>query len=347
MHEPTVRAVMTLGILAIGGLACGDSDGTSASGAGGAATTATTTTTGAGGGEPVPPAQGTIVLDACRGETGVDEDCTLVTDASACVDAKCSKLVVVFSGGEMGCLSGQGYANVIAGYADRGYAAVCINYFETSEGSAVAPYVDEASRIDLAVREATSGAWAQAYWTGEDLLLEGISHGATAPVILMARTELDEAAHWRGSHFTAGCFFDGIYDTLATADLLDSGAVGGKPCSAPVSFDRVLERYCGPGATAESCDLATNAKAQEDTITGVDTDAFAIRDFALFECGSDLPACVGDIVPGAPIESLCQNIEASPTHTCAFEGLPKDSHLTCHRDHYDACRVWFEGLLPP
>ena len=333
-------AALALAARALAG--CGDSAGTSTSGDAVGAGAA------GGGGEPAdpPPAQGTIFLDSCRGESGVDESCTLVTDASACGDAKCSKLVVVFSGGEMGCVSGQGYANVIAGYAARGYAAVCINYFETSDGSAVAPYVDEASRIDLAVREATTGAWAQAYWTGEDLLLEGISHGATAPVILMARTELDDAPHWHGSHFTAGCFFDGIYDILATADLLDTGAVGGKPCSAPVSFERLLERYCGPGATPASCDLAANPKAQQDSITTVAPDAYAIRDFAMFECGSALPACVGDITPGPPIESLCQSLDASATHTCAFEGLPTDSHLTCHRDHYDACRVWFEGLLP-
>ena len=56
-----------------------------------------------------------------------------------------------------------------------------INYFDTAEGSGTAPYVDEAARIDLAVREATTGPWARAYWTGDDLLLEGISHGATAP----------------------------------------------------------------------------------------------------------------------------------------------------------------------
>jgi hypothetical protein len=291
---------------------------------------------------------GDIVVDACLGESGVTERCLLVTDASACLGARCSKLVVVFSGGEMGCDDGAGYAGVLAGYAARGYAAVCINSFETADGSGAVPYVDEASRIDVAVRAATAGPWARAYWTGEDLLLEGISHGATAPVILMARTALDDQPHWRGTHFTAGCFFDGIYDPQATSDLLATGVVGGRPCESPVSYQRGQERYCGPGAGVDPdapCDLAAEPKAILDTITAVPASAYAVRDFQLFECGSNLRPCLGDIVAGEPVAALCRTLDAGPEHTCAFVALPDDSHLTCHADHYDRCRAWFEDLL--
>jgi hypothetical protein len=355
-RKPVGRPVARAAPFAVAWLtltACGDdtaltTSGTTASSSSGA--TAGSGGTGGSGGSDVgkkPPAVGTVALDECLGETGVDERCTLVTDASGCVGSKCSKLVVVFSGGEMGCVSGKGYKDVLSGYAAQGYAAVCINYFETAKGSGAKPYVDEASRIDLALREATTGAWALAYWTGEDLLLEGISHGATAPVIAMARTTLDDAPHWRGSRFTAGCFFDGMYDTLATANLLATGAVGKKPCTVPVPYARLLERYCGPGATASTCDLASNAKAKEDSITGVAPDAFALRDFRIVECGSELPACTGDIFAGAPIESLCKSLDAASSRTCDFGSLPKDSHLTCYASEYDSCRVWFEGLLPP
>jgi hypothetical protein len=298
-------------------------------------------------GGPPPPASGTIVLDGCLGLTGVAERCTLVTNGDGCTGGKCRKLVVVFSGGEMGCLTGSGYKDALAGFAARGYAAVCINYFDTSTGSGSKPYIDEASRIDFAVREATTGAWARTYWTGEDLLLEGISHGATAPLILMARTTLDDQPHWRGSRFTGGCFFDGAYDQAATASLLATGALGGKPCTFPVSHARWLERYCGPGATGATCDLTKEPKALVDTITRVPPAAFAIRDFKMFECGSALPACSGDIVAGAPVEALCKSLEAGPAHTCSFGALPTDGHLTCHGNQYDSCRTWFEGLLPP
>jgi len=294
---------------------------------------------------PPPPPSGLIEIEACRGETGVNERCTLVTNATACVSGPCDRLVVVFSGGEMGCVSGAGYSSVLEGYASRGYAAVCINYFETPEGSGTAPYLDEAERLDLAVREATTGPWARAYWSGRDLLLEGISHGATAPVILMARTRLDEQAHWRGSHFTAGCFFDGSYDQVATAELLRTGARGGSPCMAPVSYNRGLERYCGPGATEATCDLSANEQAQLDTVTEVLPATFAVNDLMMVECGSARPACSGDIIPGAPIERLCTRLEASQTHTCRFVALPNDGHLTCHSNEFDQCRRWFEARL--
>ncbi len=296
---------------------------------------------------PPPAASGQRLVDGCLGLSGVQERCTLVTNGSACTAAPCARLVIVFSGGEQGCVTGAGYASVLAGYAAHGYAAVCINYFETAAGSGAVPYVDEAARLDTAVREATTGAWAKHYWTGAHLLLEGVSHGATAPVILMARTALDEQAHWHGSRFTAGCFFDGSYDQAATAALLETGAAGGTPCTSPVSYLRGLERYCGAGATSATCDLATNAKAQADTLTSVLPETFAMQDFRLFECGSGLAACTGDIIPGAPVEALCSRLEGSPSHTCGYTSLPTASHLTCHANNYDQCRTWFEGLLPP
>jgi hypothetical protein len=282
-------------------------------------------------------------IAACEGTTGVDEACVLVVDATACTSAPCSRLVVVFSGGEMGCDSGRGYAGVLAGYAAHGYAAVCVNAFETAVGSGAAPFVDEARRIDIAMRAATTSAWARAYWTGEELLVQGISHGATAPVVLMARTELEGQAHWQGQSFTAGCFFDGSYDQPATADLLATGDAG-QPCTEPVSHARWLERYCGEGATASTCDLRTNAKAIEDTVSGSPAARFAIRQFQMFECGSELPACSGDIIPSAPIETLCANLDASSSHVCSFTRLPRDGHLSCHARYFDDCRTWFERL---
>jgi hypothetical protein len=295
----------------------------------------------------IPAPSGQIAVEACRGQTGVSERCTLVTEGWACASARCSRLVVVFSGGEQGCATGAGYASVLAGYAAHGYAAACVNAFETSTGSGAAPYVDEADRLDTAVREATTGAWARHYWTGEHLLLEGISHGATAPVVLMARTTLDEQPHWHGSRVTGGCFFDGSYDQAASAALLATGAAGGGACTAPVPHQRWLERYCGPGATGATCDLATNAKALADTVTGAAPAAFAVTALRLFECGSALGACAGDVLPAAPIQALCSALDAPPARSCTFTSLPTDGHLTCHASQYDQCRTWFEGLAGP
>jgi hypothetical protein len=246
----------------------------------------------------------------------------------------------------MGCVAGSGYQNALTGFAAQGYAAVCINYFDTATGSGEVPYVDEATRLDTAVREATTGAWAKSYWTGEHLLFEGISHGATAPMILMARTSLASESHWKGSRYTGGCFFDGSYDQVATATLLRTGALGGGPCLTPVSYSRGLERYCGTGANDTNCDLTSNAKAIQDTIVSAPVN-YAIRDFKMFECGSAGPVCTKDIIPGNPIQQLCTSIHSTPGYSCDFTSYPSDGHLTCHANQFDQCRIWFESKIPP
>jgi hypothetical protein len=290
------------------------------------------------------PAVTTQVLASCRGVSGVNETCTLIKNASACTTTRCSKLVVVFAGGEQGCNpTTGGYAAVISSYAARGWASICINYFETSDGSAMVPYAAEAPRLDMAMREATTGTWARQYWTGEDLLIEGISHGATAPITLMARTTLDNAPHWRGTRKSGVCMFDGVYDTQAIGSFLRTGR-SGMPCLFPLSYTRLLSRYCGAGATEATCNLATLPSALEDTVTGVAPSEFALRDFKLFECGSALPACSDDITPRAPIEMMCSRLNAPPGSRCSFEALPNLSHLNCHAMEYDRCRTWFDSL---
>ena len=88
-------------------------------------TDASSDTANAGSGSvAAPPAVGQTIVEGCRGETGLDEHCLLVQNASACTAARCDKLVVVFSGGEMGCESGAGHRDVLAGYAAAGYAAI-------------------------------------------------------------------------------------------------------------------------------------------------------------------------------------------------------------------------------
>jgi hypothetical protein len=289
-------------------------------------------------------AKGTLTLESCRKLSGVDESCTLFREGSACVNARCAKLVIIFAGGEQGCATGKGYADVMAKYSAAGWAAVCINYFETSDGSAVVPYADEAPRLDVAVKAATTGTWAKRYWTGEELLIEGISHGATAPVILMARTTLDDAPHWRGTRKTAACFFDGSYDQVATATLLKTGGVGGGPCRLPVPYTRWLQRYCGPGATAATCDLASLASVEKDNVTQVDAEAYAVRSFKMIECGSATPVCNGDILPAAPIAETCATIDAGADHVCVYESLPDATHLVCHQQGFERCGAWFDTL---
>jgi len=291
-----------------------------------------------------PPPEQTLVLGACTGMSGVGESCTLLLNASACAAAPCSRLVIIFSGGEMGCLTGTGYVGVMADFIAGGWAAACINYFETSTGSGTVPYYKEDDRLNLTVSTITSGVWGRTYWSGRHLLLQGISHGASSPLVVMARAKLDAQPSWQGSSATAGCFFDGSVDQAATAALLATGAVGGGPCTFPVPWLRWLERYC-PRAPASCSNLSSNADALLDSVVLTPASSFALRTWRLTECGSQLQACTGDIVPRAPFEALCRGLNAEG-HTCEFQSLPLDSHLTCHRDHGRDCRAWFEGLFP-
>lgn len=289
-----------------------------------------------------PGPMGVIDLPACVGVAGVAEHCTLHTNATACTTARCTKLLVLFSGGEGAC-ERAGYQTVLTNYATAGWAGVCIDTFDTAAGSAEVPYSDEAPRYDLALREATTGAWGATYWTGAELMIQGISHGATTPLILMARTTLDDAAHWKGTAKTAACLFDGTYDQEATYDFLATGNAGAQ-CTAPVPARRWLTRYCGPTATMANCDLSMQPKAQVDTITMVPAATYAIRDFRIAECGSATDVCNSDILPAAPIQATCARIDQGPLHTCTYVTLPTESHLTCHAAHATDCRAWFDAL---
>ena len=283
-------------------------------------------------------------VSACFGLTGVNESCSVVLDASACTTSPCARLVVIFSGGEMGCVNGTGYASVLANYSRSGWAAACVDYFESSTGSGAAPYYQERSRLDAAVAATTNGSWAEAYWTREYLLLQGISHGASSPLIVISRFGADRQAFWRGTRGTAGCFFDGSVNQSASAELLATGGAGGQPCSFPVPYSRWLERYCGTPPPVD-CDLATNADAVLDLVENAPASNFSIPAWRLYECGSLLSPCLGDIIPRGPFERLCARLN-NGGRACEFRRLPYDSHLTCHRDHGYECRGWAEALFP-
>jgi hypothetical protein len=230
--------------------------------------------------------------------------------------------------------------------------AACLTVFETPLGSGAVPYAEEAERVDAVLADFATSEIALAVWTGEDLLLSGISHGATAPVIAMARTDLDEGAHWRGTRTTGACFFDGIYDIAAFDELMGTGALGGGTCDAPVSHDRVVGRYYAGEAPEDhsctndrcACDPDHAPAMDADTITDVAPEELAPTRWKLIECGSALGACLGDIVPGEPIAALCAGIDAGPDHTCELDAMPDDSHIACAPAGIDRCIDWFAGL---
>lgn len=290
------------------------------------------------------PAQ-TITVNACTGLSGVNESCTVVLNGTGCSRNMCSHLVVIFSGGDMGCVTGAGLKSVTQNYTKYGWASACINYFETSTGSGMVPYWKEKDRLDTVLAVVTNGSWASRYWTKEYLLLQGISHGASSPLIVMARFDVDSQYYWKGKIGTAGCFFDGSVNQSASADLLATGGINGKPCIFPVPYTRWLQRYCG-SRIPSNCQLMSNDDALLDLIENVPASNFSIKLWRLYECGSRLPPCTGDIIPMKPFEILCSNINSSSNYSCDFHSLPYDSHLTCHANYGYECREWFESFFP-
>ena len=291
---------------------------------------------------PTPSAKGTREVTACTGMNGIDESCQLSLNGQACAGARCSKLVVIFSGGEMGCIKGH-YDSALEDYSANGWAAACINIFETSTGSSKVPYHQERDRLNAAVEAVTTSDWGRLYWTGEHLLLQGVSHGTIAPMVSMARGGVDKLPAWQGTAFTAGCFFDGSPSPAASASLLATGGLRGSACTVPLSHERWVGRYCPD--SPPSCDLTTNADALTDTIEDVTPQAFHLRTWRIIECGSELHACTGDIFPMAPQQKLCAAIDGVDGYSCVFARLPTDSHSTCHKTHSSECRVWYDGLL--
>jgi hypothetical protein len=71
-----------------------------------------------------PPPVNDLVVSSCKGMNGVDENCVVSLNAEACVESQCSKLLLLFSGGEMECVDpdasegkgGRGWSEAIANH---------------------------------------------------------------------------------------------------------------------------------------------------------------------------------------------------------------------------------------
>ena len=300
----------------------------------------------------MPMSEGEVDLADCAGIDGIDEPCTLryLFDPGRCsVSSPCSRLVVFFSGGEMDC-GLPGYTTILEAFALSGFVAVCAQLFQTPGASGDEPYNDEAPRVDLAIRSALDAGAVRAVWSGEHLLISGVSHGATAPVIAMARTALDDG--WHGSGVTAACFFDGIYD-IGELDLFLAFGDSGSPCNLVLSHARAVGRYYDADPLVHSClndkcfcDPDHSPEMDEDTVSGVDPSELAVSQWKLIECGSAMNPCLQDVVPAGPIETLCSRINAGPFSACVYDPMPEDSHIECASTGVDRCVTWFDSLLP-
>jgi len=299
-----------------------------------------------------------------------------VSGAGACAAGRCDKLVVYFSGGDQACaLPGAPWAdgeNAIYGtlaksYADRGYLFVCANLFQTpfTPDAGRMPYAAEAPRVKALVDAILASPAIARRWSGKDLLFSGISHGATAPVLAMARAHVDRDARWRGTRKTGACFLDGQYDVYFNQQFWMAEAR--KESCGWFHRRSVCGRYLGlgfcgestraPGMDADSIvmtdpDLAPKQSARLlKSVTAAD---FAVPQFRLVECGSGLPSAQScelhgnaDLLPAPPIRALCNVLNAGgPAHHCELASLPGKSHSECGLAGVAdvQCLPWFDAL---
>ncbi len=298
---------------------------------------------------------GEVTVNECQQLNGIEDPCywRYRADPAACKDGGCSRLVVIFSGGEMNCDDSFGrpdavYSKAMAGYVEAGYVAVCAGVFLTNREASQVPYYEERDRIDLILSSIRASKEMASLWDGQHLLLAGVSHGATAPVVVMARSDAEDEPIWHGEKTTAACFHDGTYDVVETDAFLRAS---------PLSCGRVrqavvCDRYYGG---AKACEAATleHPDAANDTIVDVPASAYGIKDWKIIECGSatPLPACGlldvdRDWLPASSMEALCTQIDSAKTHTCQFDSLPDDGHLSClgSQEGIAKCRDWFNAL---
>ncbi|RLB56993.1 MAG: hypothetical protein DRJ42_01710 [Deltaproteobacteria bacterium] len=287
------------------------------------------------------------VVERCRGLNGDDDACEFVArfGPEHCSQAvPCDRLVVLFALSAEEC---GGYGRVLRDYAAEGYVAACVSLFESSDAGTLLPYVELADRVDRALLALTASDAVRGRWTGRFLFLSGAGPGATAPMVAMMRTDVDDAAHWRGAEATAACFLDGFYD-LAAADVALGEGSRGIPCTFPLSHGDLLGRYYERAPGAHDCEGGRCPCGEEhaasidvDSIVGGDASAMTVTDFKLIECGSELDRCTGDVAPAAPIHAFCEAIDAVPGRRCVSGALPRVEHASCMSRAVEPCLAYF------
>lgn len=292
-----------------------------------------------------------INVDECSELGSGSEKCqwTFAFNSEACSNKKCNKLVIYFSGGQMTCPSAEQNPNYLAHYASRGFLAVCAKLYETSSGSHFISFGEESSRSDELIKNIRENYYVKNLWNGKELLIAGVSHGASVPVIAMARHDFDSHDHWKASQKTAACFYDGIYNTQSQLSFLYDNSCG---IGAILKYEDAYARYCPwTGGTFQASwpqpSTCQNSLTEFDTLDTFNVQNLSIKNWKLIECGSALSQkCNQDMVPAEPIDALCEKIDTSSEHSCHYQSYPNVTHINCGigSESIDSCASWFDDL---
>jgi hypothetical protein len=295
-----------------------------------------------------------VTLPGCGTLAPGVEDChfRLQWDPAHCGGGACERLLVYWSGGEQACADGS-YDPLMARYVEAGFVAACAQPFTTGDEAGQYPFTAEFPRMDLLT--ARIRAEAGAAWDGTHLLIAGVSHGGTAPVVAIAsaRAFHDHAAVWTGSTHTAVILFDGISNP-ATLEQFVGGETG---CG--LFHGRFVGRY-GDGAPLAhgcangACYCSTPAHAADwagdTTVIGATAppSPYTCDDFTgdgqtilyrYVSCGGEgAPVCNlagGDLIPDDQQLLPQQALAVCPGVTTSYQDFPACAHTMCST--WDSC----------
>jgi len=295
------------------------------------------------------PYRETHYVKTCRPLDSVGESCVwnVAADASKCPDGKCSKLVLFFNGADMNCHRLKGFqkkrlGHLMERYSENGYVAVTACLYETLKGANELTLGEQMGRVGAIYEAVTTDLQVRRHWSGEHLLVAGVSLGASTPVVALIRQRGWPGIREPGK--VAACFHDGVYDLYA----LDKFLWENRPSCASSRNQSLCKRYVG----TKRCEypITQSTETEFDSVGLASLQGLPIGDWKLIECGSRMPSakCAlrgGDWVPAGPIENFCRRIAAEPDQHCEFGSQPMDSHLDCaFTDRgIDECRLWFDS----
>ncbi len=291
---------------------------------------------------------GTVPVSCSSLGTG-SENCSYryAYDSTLCASHGCRKLLISFSDDNMTCDT-----TALSTYALDSYVAVCANLYETYAGATTYPYNKDESRVSALITAITTDTTLAANWSGEYLFYAGMGHGATSPVVSMARTTDFTQTSWQGTAGTAACLFEGIYDIPGMDSFAGANGCEATDPAATLPHGVVVGRYTGSlylgghdcGVGPCPCSPAHSSDVDTDSVINVSPTTLAITNWNLGECGSGLDPCTEDVVPAIGINTFCGLISSYGGYSCTFQSYPNISHSSCSVSY---CQTWFDAQVSP
>jgi hypothetical protein len=171
----------------------------------------------------------------------------------------CERLVVFWAGGGQTCddvdANNEGdFDSILSHYVDRGFIAACAQPYTTPDAGGAYPYHMEWDRMHYLMQRIRRDTFR--LWDGGHLLISGASHGATAPMVMIAshRALKNYARVWTGSSHTAVIMFDGISNPRS---LEEWAGAQGRDSGCGFFHSRWVGRYGDGSPLVHSCGNGT------------------------------------------------------------------------------------------